>query len=379
MVEAVRGGASAVLAASIFHYGHSTVGSIKTDMAAAGVPLRPALVSATGPTANRSLQPVIPCIDLMGGHAVQLVGGKPEALQIDAGDPLAVARSYAVGGELAVVDLDAAISGGSKNNRAIMEELVRMVPCRVGGGIRDVETARRWLDAGARRVVIGSAATVEFLAQLPRERVVVALDCRDGIVVTHGWKTTTGLSVLTRLEELAPHAAHFLVTFVEREGLMQGVPLERVAEMTRLLAGRCRLTVAGGITTAAEVAALDALGVESQIGMAMYSGRLPVRSLSSSQWLFIGVPFCFLLVSRKHAACGCTLGRRPPVARWLVAHRGMRSVQPRPWLVLQQRRVLPARHCNAARCVLVPLAQCALDQRRDERRHTGAAARHARL
>ncbi len=103
---------------------------------------------------------IVPSIDLMDGHAVQLVGGREKVL--DAGDPLAVAEKFAVVGELAVIDLDAALGRGS--NRDVMLELVRRYPCRVGGGIRTVEQALEWLDAGARKVILGTAATPEVLS-----------------------------------------------------------------------------------------------------------------------------------------------------------------------------------------------------------------------
>ncbi len=281
-VEAFKAGAAAVLAASIFHFGDTTVGDIKRHMIREGVAVRPpteqqsVTASSNAKSFRNNVQCVIPCIDIMGGHAVQLVGGKPEELKIDAGDPMLILKKFRVGGEIAIVDLDAALSGGSANNTALIEQLLREGDCRVGGGIRTVEAARKWLDAGAKKVVIGSAASEEFLKQLPRARVVVALDCVNGEVVIHGWKTFTGVSALEKMKQLKAFAGHFLVTFVEGEGKMQGFPMERVAEMTALLAGECQLTIAGGVTTAEEVRALDALGVEAQIGMAMYSGRLPL-------------------------------------------------------------------------------------------------------
>ena len=91
---------------------------------------------------------LIPSIDLQRGRAVQLVGG--ETLKIDAGDPEPIAQRFRLAGETAVIDLDAAMGKG--DNRATIERLLRLAPCRVGGGIRDVETARRWLDLGAHKV-----------------------------------------------------------------------------------------------------------------------------------------------------------------------------------------------------------------------------------
>jgi phosphoribosyl-ATP pyrophosphohydrolase len=212
---------------------------------------------------------IVPSIDLMDGHAVQLIGGRDKAL--DAGDPLAVADRFAVAGELAVIDLDAALGRGS--NRPIVEQLVRRHPCRVGGGIRTPEAALEWLDLGARRVILGTAASPELLRQLPRERVTAALDGVHGEVVVEGWRTGTGATVLDRIAELRELVGSFLVTFVEREGRLGGIDLGGSRAVVEA-AGGVPVTIAGGVTTAAEVAALDRLGADAQVGMALYTDRL---------------------------------------------------------------------------------------------------------
>jgi phosphoribosyl-AMP cyclohydrolase / phosphoribosyl-ATP pyrophosphohydrolase len=212
---------------------------------------------------------IVPSIDLMDGRAVQLVGGRRR--EIDAGDPLPIAERFALVGEIAVIDLDAAAGRG--DNGGAIRELVRRFPCRVGGGVRDYETAARWLDAGARSVIIGTAAEPELLSRLPRERVVAAVDAERGEVVVEGWRTGTGRELLERIRELRDFTGGLLVTFVEREGRMQGIEMERVRAVVEA-AGEARVTVAGGVTTAEEVAAIDALGADAQVGMALYSGRL---------------------------------------------------------------------------------------------------------
>lgn len=212
---------------------------------------------------------ILPSIDLMNGRAVQLVGG--EALELDAGDPRPIAERFSVVGEVAVVDLDAALGSGS--NADVIQELLRIAPCRVGGGIRSVDDAVRWLDAGAEKVVIGTAAAPEILSRLPRERVVAALDAVEGEVVTHGWRTRTGTTVAERMKELDGLVGGFLVTFVEREGRLGGTKLEAVERLVSV-AGGARLTIAGGVTTPEEIAALDRLGADAQVGMALYKGRM---------------------------------------------------------------------------------------------------------
>jgi phosphoribosyl-ATP pyrophosphohydrolase len=143
----------------------------------------------------------------------------------------------------------------------------------VGGGIRDLPTAIRWLDHGAERIVIGTAATPELLGELPSDRVIVALDSRDGEVLTHGWRQGTGVGVLERVRELRGFCDGFLVTFVEREGRLGGTDLKRAA-MVIEAAAPSRVTIAGGITTPEEIAELDRLGADAQVGMALYSGQL---------------------------------------------------------------------------------------------------------
>lgn len=212
---------------------------------------------------------IIPSVDLQDGAAVQLVGGKE--LKIHAGDPAPIAAKFGVAGEIAVIDLDAAMGKGS--NKETIEKLLGVAHCRVGGGIRDVETALGWLDKGAAKVILGTAAKPEILSQLPRDRVIAALDAYDGEVVDHGWQRKTGRGIFERMRELDGLVGGFLVTFVEREGRMGGTDMATAAELVKA-AGKARVTIAGGVTTAEEIRALDQLGADAQVGMAIYSGAL---------------------------------------------------------------------------------------------------------
>ena len=220
---------------------------------------------------------IIPSIDLMGGRAVQLRQGS--TLEIDAGDPRPLAERFAVAGEVAVIDLDAALGRG--DNAALIRELLPLAPCRVGGGIRSREAALDWLDAGARRVILGTAASPEVLDGLPAERVIAALDARDGEVVVEGWQRGTGRDVIGRMEELDGLADGYLVTFVEVEGTLGGIPLDRVSALVGA-AGSARVTVAGGVREVSEIAALDRMGADAQVGMAIYSGRMDLADAISA-------------------------------------------------------------------------------------------------
>lgn len=216
---------------------------------------------------------IIPSIDLQQGRTVQLVGGRDLALE--AGDPAPLAARFGRVGEIAVIDLDAAL--GTGDNTALMAPLLRTARCRVGGGIRSAEAARRWLDAGAERIIVGTAATPDLLRALPPERVIVALDARDGEVVVEGWTRGTGHGVAARMAELRGLCGGFLVTFVEREGRMVGLGADLVRDLVAA-AGPAHLTVAGGLRSAAEVAALDAAGCDVQVGMALYTGELDLAA-----------------------------------------------------------------------------------------------------
>lgn len=212
---------------------------------------------------------IIPSIDLLEGSTVQLVGGEERAL--DAGDPRPLLERFARVGHVAVIDLDAARGEGS--NADLIAELCQQRPCRVGGGIRDIAGAKAWLDAGAERIIIGTAAEPDLLRQLPPERVIVALDARDGEVVVEGWRKGTGATIEQRMDELRGLCGGYLVTFVEREGRMGGIDLDAIRGVIAA-AGTARVTVAGGVTTAGEVAEIDRAGADCQVGMSLYTGRL---------------------------------------------------------------------------------------------------------
>ena len=214
---------------------------------------------------------IIPSIDLSEGQAVQLVEG--ETLAIEAGDPRPLLERFGLIGEVAVIDIDAA--RGEGDNRDLIAELCRLGRVRVGGGIRDVPTALHWLDLGAEKVIIGTAATPELLGELPADRVIVALDSRDGEVLTHGWRKGSGSDLMTRIEELRGLCGGFLITFIEREGRLGGTDLDRAKEVIEA-AAPARVTIAGGVRSAEEVAVLDRLGADAQVGMALYTGDLTI-------------------------------------------------------------------------------------------------------
>jgi phosphoribosylformimino-5-aminoimidazole carboxamide ribotide isomerase len=227
---------------------------------------------------------IIPCIDLMDGKVVQLVQGREKALE--GGTPEEMLARFAAFPELQVIDLDAAIGRGS--NDAIVEFLARRAAARVGGGVRTIERARKLIEQGARKVIVGTAAfsssgiEAEFLAGLAaaigRERVIVALDSKDGRIVVKGWREATSLSAEEVLSRLEPFCGGFLCTYVDKEGLLEGTDLDWFRRLRRATA--LEITAAGGITTMEEVRELDRLGVHAALGMAIYTGRLSLEELA---------------------------------------------------------------------------------------------------
>jgi len=203
----------------------------------------------------------------MNGKAVQLKQGKELVLESER-DPIDLAREFNRYGEVAVIDLDAAMGKG--NNRELIREICKVADARVGGGIRDVETGRNLLKAGAKTLIFGTAANPELLSQFPLDRVMVALDHRNGEVVDHGWQKGTGETVWDRAARLSAYCGSYLITFVEAEGGLKGLPEERVAGMREKL--KKPITVAGGIATTDEIVAISKLGLDVQVGMALYKG-----------------------------------------------------------------------------------------------------------
>ncbi|MDP3766195.1 MAG: HisA/HisF-related TIM barrel protein, partial [Nanoarchaeota archaeon] len=159
---------------------------------------------------------IIPSIDLMNGKAVQLKQGKEKVLERK--DVLALAKEFGKYGEIAVIDLDAALGKG--NNSELIKKICKIADCRVGGGIRTIEKANEILQAGAKKIIIGTKANSEFLKQLPKDRVMVAIDAKDNYVVTEGWTKKTNATPQQLISRLESYCSGFLFTNVDKEGLM---------------------------------------------------------------------------------------------------------------------------------------------------------------
>lgn len=216
---------------------------------------------------------IVPSIDILDGRAVQLRGGRHP--MIDVGDPEKLAEKLSRLGEIAVVDLNAALGKGS--NKGIILRLLAKYPCRIGGGIRSRELAFEYLDAGARHVMIGTKANPDFLAALPANRVIAALDMSWDTIMVEGWTRKTEDGVFAKIEELSPYVKGFLITTIEREGEMTGFDTEKARTLVNAAKGM-RITFAGGTPGgkegAEQIALLDAMGADVQAGTAIATGAL---------------------------------------------------------------------------------------------------------
>ena len=221
---------------------------------------------------------LIPSIDLQGGAVVQLIQGERLAIRDD--DVFRWVRRFSRFPKVQVIDLDAATGVG--DNLVLVRQIAASLPCRVGGGIRTIARAQEVLAAGAQQIIAGSSlfkegepdlAFAKALADaVGMDRVIAAVDSRGGQVVIHGWKTTLKITAVEAVQALEPYCGEFLYTHVDAEGLMRGTDMEAIRAVRR--ATTRRVTAAGGITTRREIDELDALGVDSVVGMALYTGKL---------------------------------------------------------------------------------------------------------
>jgi len=223
---------------------------------------------------------LIPSIDLMGGKIVQLVQGQQKKLEFDNFDYwIDRFTKYPI---VQVIDLDAAKGVG--NNRGIINQIVPRLNCQVGGGIRNPQAIRELLACGARKIILGSSLLKDgeinqpYAAALASEfgtaPLVFALDSRGGRIAIEGWQETASFTALDMIRSLEPFCETFLYTHIDTEGLMEGIPLD-VVRALRDGTNR-RLVVAGGVRTQEEIDALDRMGMDAVVGMAIYSGRIAV-------------------------------------------------------------------------------------------------------
>lgn len=226
---------------------------------------------------------VIPAVDIKGGKAVRLVQGKADQETVYDEDPVRAARRWADAGarRIHIVDLDGAFDGRPKNadlTFAILKE-IKSAEIEIGGGLRSARAVTELFEAGAARCVIGTKAAEDrnFLKDLANRhpgQICVGLDAKDGMVVTKGWVEVSKLSAVDLITELYDlPLGEVIYTDIDRDGMLQGPNMKRLAEMRD--ACPFPLIASGGVTSVANVKALRELGCFGCIiGKALYDGRL---------------------------------------------------------------------------------------------------------
>ena len=227
---------------------------------------------------------LIPCIDLQDGRAVQLVHGRRRELAV--ADVFGLLDRFRKYPWLHVIDLDAAMGKGSNDELArglcTRARTKFGMKVRFGGGIRTIERAKQIAEWGTRQIIVGSAVfrsgkvNQRFLRELARavnrKRVVIALDTVRGRIAIHGWRRRIVLQAEQVMAELEPFCAGFLCTDVDREGTMMGANMEWFKKLRD--ASHHPIIAAGGIRTKREIAALDRIGMDAAVGMALYKNGL---------------------------------------------------------------------------------------------------------
>jgi phosphoribosylformimino-5-aminoimidazole carboxamide ribotide isomerase len=227
---------------------------------------------------------LIPCIDLQGGQAVQLVHGRRRELAV--ADVMGLLEKFKQYPWLHIIDLDAAMRVGDNNKlvHALCKRAKKkyQMKVRVGGGIRTVKRATELIALRVDQIIVGSAAfraghiDKPFLRRLVKQikpaKIVIALDTIRGRITTHGWRKGLSLQPESVMEQLQPFCGGFLCTDVDREGTMRGVDLTWFRKLR--IASSHPIIAAGGIKTRGEITALEKMGMDAAVGMAVYKNRL---------------------------------------------------------------------------------------------------------
>ena len=233
---------------------------------------------------------VISSIDLKNGHVVQLKNGKDLMLERDDADSLI--RQFDMYGEVAVIDLDAALGNvdakGNTANTPLLKSLLRRGNVRTGGGIRTVKRARELISLGAEKVIIGSAAWKaapapgesvlnedflnELAAAIGKDRIIISVDAINGKIAVKGWTETVDIPLIEGAKQAEKFCSELLFTCVEKEGCMQGTNMDYAKQLREAV--KCRVVVAGGVSSVEEIAALEHLHCDVQLGMALYTNKV---------------------------------------------------------------------------------------------------------
>lgn len=228
------------------------------------------------------------------GHVVQLKNGKDLVLQRDDADSLI--NNFNKYGEVAIIDLDQALRNtdakGNTPNTELLKSLLRKGNVRVGGGIRDVKKAKELISLGAEKVIVGSAAwnadrkaesdpilnvafLEELVAAIGKQRVIISVDAINGKIALRGWTETANISLIEGAKEAENYASELLFTCVEKEGCMEGTDMDMCRQLRDAV--KCRVVAAGGVNSLEQIAELEKLGCDVQLGMALYTGAVSLK------------------------------------------------------------------------------------------------------
>ena len=224
---------------------------------------------------------LIPSIDLLGGQIVQLVQGQKLRLAFD--DFEFWIEKFSKYPLVQLIDLDAAMRQGE--NFSLVAKIAGRLPVQTGGGVHTVERARQLLAAGAKRVIIGSklftadgkvdvAFAKELADAVGSDKIVAGIDTKNGRIAVKGWKAEVELTADAAIPALEPYVSAYLYTHVDGEGMLGGFPIATAQRLRKLT--QKQLIVAGGIRSREEVDALDAIGADSVVGMAIYTEAMAV-------------------------------------------------------------------------------------------------------
>ncbi|MCY3410775.1 MAG: phosphoribosyl-ATP diphosphatase [Candidatus Heimdallarchaeota archaeon] len=215
---------------------------------------------------------IIPSIDLLDGKAVQLVQGKQKVLERS--DIENLARYFNLFGEIAVIDLNGSFGNG--NNENLIRKIANIADIRVGGGIRSEQKANNILQLGPKKIIIGTQANADFLQNFNPDRVIAAIDSKDGEIVDDGWRNSTKVQTIEKIEEIESYCSEFLYTDVNKEGMLQGINKQLASSINSATSNQ--ITYAGGITSIEDIKFLNQEGMHAQIGMAIYTDEIRLES-----------------------------------------------------------------------------------------------------
>ncbi|WP_456418714.1 1-(5-phosphoribosyl)-5-[(5-phosphoribosylamino)methylideneamino]imidazole-4-carboxamide isomerase [Methanocaldococcus infernus] len=227
---------------------------------------------------------IIPAVDIKEGRCVQLVQGDPNKKLLEIEDPVEVAKRWINEGAnyLHLIDLDAALGEG--DNLEVIKRIVEEVnvPVEVGGGIRDIERALELIELGVDRIIVGTKAITDskFLDELngyiEKDRIVLAVESKEGKVVIKGWKEKLNLKPIDVIEKFKDKVGYILYTNVDVEGLMKGIKIEEIKNLIKN--SPLPVIYSGGVTKIDDIITLKELGAYGVvIGSALYKGKISLR------------------------------------------------------------------------------------------------------